>query len=229
MQMPPMSAPRLSPCREDDDEDEGDQDEVQPDRREHGKQRRHHAGGEPDEGRVAGEGDEEDARHRNAHQHGGLAVLHGGANRLAEIGRLQQEAERQRAGDRDEEADQQLGLGIERPDAERASAQHGRHVEQVGREHHQRQVLHEDRQSHGGEHHDEVRLVEARSDDEVVDQHPEQEHPRHDRQHGDERVEPEERVIAQAPYMAIIRNSPWAKLTMRSTPKISVRPMLINA
>ena len=32
-----------------------------------------------------------------------------------------------------------------------------------------------------------------------------------------------------SPYIATIRNSPWAKLTMRNTPKISVSPMLIRA
>lgn len=34
---------------------------------------------------------------------------------------------------------------------------------------------------------------------------------------------------SQAAYMPTIRNSPWAKLTTRTTPKIRVRPMLMMA
>ena len=83
------------------DDHEGDQHEVEPDGRKHREQRHHHAGGEPDQRGAAGEGDEEDARHRDAHELRRLAVLHGGADRLAEIGRLEHELQPDRAGDRD--------------------------------------------------------------------------------------------------------------------------------
>ena len=50
---------------------------------------------------------------------------------------------------------------------------------EIGGEHHQRHVLHQDRESHRGEHEDYVRLVQPRPDDQPVDQHAEQKHRRH--------------------------------------------------
>ncbi len=138
----------------------------------------------PTSAEPAGEGDQEDARDRDAHELGRFTVLHGGADRLAEIGRLDRPLQPDRAADRHQEADHQLRLGVERPERPRAAAEQRRHVEQVGRHQHQRDVLHQDRQPHGGEHHDQVRLVERGRDDEPVHQHAEQEHGRHD---GDDR------------------------------------------
>src|SRR5262249_43029176 len=73
-----------------------------------------------------------------------------------------------------------FSLGIERTDDEGASTKHWGHVEQIGREKHQGNVLHQDRKPHGGEDHYEVGLVQSRADDQAVDHAAEQEHGGHD-------------------------------------------------
>ena len=184
MQMPPSSAPFDAAHAAQHDDHERDQHEVEAYGRKHREQRRHDAGGETDQRGAGGEGDEEDARNRNAHELRRLAVLDGGADRLAEVGRLQHEAQPERAGDRDGEADQQFGLGIEWAEGERTPSEDRRHILEVGRQRHERDVLHQDRQSHGRKHDHQVRLVERRHDDQAVHHDPEQEHGRHDRHDG---------------------------------------------
>src|SRR6476646_8155911 len=111
MQMPPSSAPSMLPMPPSTTITNAISTKLRP------------TVGETDQRGAGGEGNEEDARNWNAHELRRLAVLNGGTDRLAEVGRLQHEAQPERAGDRNGEADQQFGLGIEWAEGERTPSE----------------------------------------------------------------------------------------------------------
>ncbi len=174
-----------------DDNDEGNQHEVEADGGEDREQRHHRAGGKPDKSGAAGESEQEDTRHRNAHEHCGLAVLDCRADRLAQIRCLDHPLETKRASNGDGEPDEQLDLDIEGAERERLGEQ-GRDVEEVGAHQHQSDVLQKNRQTHGDEHHDEMGFIQRGLDQQRMDDPAEQEHRRDDRQRCDVGIEPEE-------------------------------------
>ena len=181
-----------APHAAEDHDDESDEHEVQPYRREYGKKRNHHAGSEPDEPRTGCKSDEKNPRDRYAHQHRGLAVLHDCPHGFAEVGRLQDGPQHCRAGDRHCEAEEKLRLGIEWPDGKGASPEDRRNIKQIGREQHQCHVLHQDRERHGGEDDHQVWFVETRADNQPINESTEQKHAGNDCDDGSERIEPKE-------------------------------------